>query len=172
MNPDPSSLDNLHDIVAAPHTPLWPPAPAWYWVLGAVAFALMVLLVRCLVHWLHNRYRREALAEIASHEAALADATLRAAAIASIAELLKRVALSAFPRGTVASLHGPEWLSFLDRTARSTAFASGDGAWFERVAYHPPEAAALDEKKSRELAQLARHWILHHRVEKEGESPC
>lgn len=167
MSADPTSLDNLHDVVSAPSVPFWPPAPAWYWVIAALALGLTILLVRAIVHMLHNRYRREALAELATHEAALSNTDTRAGAVISIAVLLKRAALSVYPREIVASLYGTQWLEFLDRTGRMQTFST-DGAWLERVAYHPPEAAQLDEPTARKLAGMARDWIKRHRVEKEA----
>src|SRR6187549_271512 len=101
MNPDPTSLDRLHDIVAPPPVPWWPPAPGWYWILGFVLVLLLVLVLRGILRWQHNRYRREALAELDRQEAALAAPEQRAVALASIAGLLKRAALSAWPRTEV-----------------------------------------------------------------------
>ena len=44
-NPDPSSLDNLFDIVVPPPVSWWPPAPGWY-VVGGLAIALAVWAAR------------------------------------------------------------------------------------------------------------------------------
>ena len=162
MNPDSTSLDRLHDIVAPPPAPWWPPAAAWYWVLGFLLGAVLVLLLLALVRWQHNRYRREALAELARQEPALREPATRAAVLGALAELLKRAALTAFPREQVANLTGPAWFEFLDRTGRTTGFSEGSGAILERAAYDPRTAAALDEPGTRELVSLARHWLAHH----------
>ena len=117
------------------------------------------------MRWLHNCYRREALTELAQQETKLADANRRAAAITTIAELLKRTALSAFPRESVASLTGAAWLAFLNRTRGRARMLSNDkGEWFERVAYEPGTAQSLDEQQIRELAVFAHDWITHHRA--------
>jgi len=162
---DPTSLERLHDIIVPDPVPWWPPAPGWYWVF-VLLFVLVFVLVRGIVlRWLHNCYRREALAELAQQETNLADSNQRAAAIATIAELLKRTALSAFPREAVASLTGSAWLAFLNQTrGRAKALPDDKGRWFERVAYGPSAAQALDETQVRELATFARSWITHHRV--------
>jgi hypothetical protein len=61
---DPGSLDRLHDLVAPPPVPWWPPAPAWY-ALGVVVFVLLAVLAwRVVAWWLRNRYRRAGLAEL------------------------------------------------------------------------------------------------------------
>ena len=165
MTPDPTSLDRLHDIVAAPAVPWWPPAVGWYWLFGLLFLLLIVLLLRSLLLWQHNRYRREALAELATHESALTDPARRAVALSAMAELLKRAALTAFPREQVATLTGPAWFAFLDRTGRTAVFSEGRGATLEDAAYDSRGAASLDEAQTKELASVVRAWLTHHRVE-------
>jgi hypothetical protein len=80
-------------------------------------------------------------------------------------ELLKRAALTAFPREQVATLTGPAWFAFLDRTGRTATFSEGRGATLENAAYDSRSAASLDEAQTRELASVVRAWLAHHRVE-------
>lgn len=169
MNPDPTSLDRLHDIVVPPPVPWWPPAPGWYGVIGIGLFVLLALALRGFLIWQHSRYRREALAEWRRQESLLHDVNQRSAALAALAELVKRAALSAFPREEVAALTGPQWLAFLDRTGKTTEFSSPIGALLESVAYDSRSASALDELEVRKLAQLVQHWLEHHRVGGAGE---
>ncbi len=164
MNPDPTNLDRLHEVIAPPFTPWWPPAPGWYWLLGALGILLLVGVARGFRSWQRNRYRREALAEWHRQEALLHKPGQRPAALASLGELLKRTALSVFPREEVAALTGPAWLAFLDRTSATTGFSTGPGASLESAAYDPRTATMLDEARAREAALLVRHWITHHRV--------
>jgi hypothetical protein len=162
MNSDATSLDRLRDIVVPPATPWWPPAPGWYWVMGGVAVLIVMLVLKLLLWWQKNRYRREALAELARSEKLLADPTQRAARLALFAELLKRAALSAWPRETVASLTDSSWIAFLDRSGQ--AQPSNFGALLERVAYDPRLADDLSEKQIQELAVRVRDWLKHHHV--------
>lgn len=165
MQSDPTSLDRLHDIVPPPAVPWWPPAPAWYWVLGLLCIAIVVWLLRSFLHWQRNRYRREALAEFAKHEAALRDPTQRGGTLAALAELLKRTAITAFPREDVASLTGTAWDSFLNSTVREKVFAQGAGSVLEAAAYDPRSVSGVDENKAQELAHQVRAWLAHHRVD-------
>lgn len=162
---DPTDLDRLHDIVPPAPTPWWPPAPAWFWVLGLLLFLAALCALRAFLRWQRNRYRREALAELARQEPALVALPRRAEALATLAELLKRAALSAWPRAEVASLTGPAWSAFLDRTGGTTAFSKGLGAILEGVSYDPRAVTALDDSTLRELVALVRHWLVHHRRE-------
>lgn len=167
MNPDSTSLDRLHDVITSPPVPWWPPAPGWYWSFGLLLVLALALVLRGIVRWQRNRYRHEALAELKRQVASLRDSNHRAASLAALAELLKRAALSAWPREEVASLTGPAWLDFLDRTAGSGRFSKGPGAALEQVAYDPRVADTLSEDQLQEIIAVVRHWLKKHQREEE-----
>src|SRR5262245_21374772 len=162
MNSDPTSLDRLHDVVTPSPVPWWPPAPAWYWLLAFVALLATVLAVKGFLRWQHNRYRREALTLWREDSALLGDVKTRGQAIVRLSELLKRTALSAFPRDEVASLTGPAWFSFLERTASKADFNSSNGQLLQEAAYDSRVAAAVDEVQAQNIADSVRHWIRYH----------
>lgn len=160
MMSDPASLDRLHDIVVPAAVPWWPPAPGWLWFLAAVMLGVLGVLVRVVIGWQQNRYRREALAELARLEAVAADSTGCAAdALCGLSELLKRTALTAFPRQQVAALTGPAWFEFLDRSG-GTRFSAGVGAALEGGVYGTSDAAT----DLHGLFEEVRDWIRHHQV--------
>ncbi len=167
MNSDPTSLDRLHDVIMPAPDPWWPPAPGWYALLVVAGILLAVALVRLFIRWQKNRYRREALAELKNLSAHLATPGLRAEAVTGMAVLLKRAAVSAWPRETVASLNGPAWFAFLDRTGSTDQFSAGFGNMLESVAYDPSKAAVLAENDLQELPLRVRHWLANHRKEEE-----
>lgn len=162
MNTDATSLDRLHDIIMPAPAPWWPPAPGWYWVLGLMIVMLLAALITGLIRWQHNRYRREALAELARHEMALQNAELRSPALLSLAELLKRTAVTAFPREDVATLTGPKWFAFLDYTARGSRFRDALGTLLENAIYDPRTVDTLDPQRLHSVVEAIRHWIKFH----------
>ena len=162
MNTDATSLDRLHDIIVPAPAPWWPPAPGWYWVLGLMVVMLLATLITGLIRWQHNRYRREALAELARHEMALQNEELRSPALLSLAELLKRTAVTAFQREDVATLTGPKWFEFLDDTARGSRFRDALGAMLENAIYDPRTVDTLDPQKLHSVVEAIRHWIKFH----------
>lgn len=168
MSPDPTSLERLHDIVTPTPVPWWPPAPGWLWLLGVVSVLAFVALVRGLVRWQQNRYRREALAELKGLESAMADASRQRRMLTELAALLKRTALTAYGREQVATLTGPAWFAFLDRTG-GTRFGSGLGAALEQSIYHGTDAP-WDTARARELIGEIQAWIRHHRAPQDRES--
>ena len=162
MNTDATSLDRLHDIIVAPPVPWWPPASGWYWVLGLMVIMLLAALITGLIRWQHNRYRREALAELARQEAALENLERRPSILLDCAELLKRTAVTAFPREDVATLTGLKWFEFLDDTARGSRFRDALGATLENALYDPRAADTLDLRKLHSVVEAIRHWIKFH----------
>ena len=164
MIADPTSLDRLHDIVEPSRVPWGPPAPGWYYIIALALLGTIVLAVRALLRWQANRYRREALAEWQRLQALLADSSTRPAAIAGLAELLKRTALSVFPRREVAGLSGEQWLKFLDRTGRTNNFSAPAGQFLEAAAYDPRRAATASESEVGEAASITRDWLACHRI--------
>lgn len=163
MNPDPASLDRLHDIVAPPPVPWWPPAPGWYCVLLLALVLVAVLAVRLLIHWQRNRYRREALAEFRKQERRLRDPTQRLSALAALGTLLKRVAVTAYPRGDVASLTGAAWAGFLDETGGTTAFRASVAGRLAAATYAPTTVLDLGDSEASLIAASVRNWITGHR---------
>ena len=72
--------------------------------------------------------------------------------------LLKRVALTAYPRSDVASLTGEAWVAFLDRTLNSNDFSMGSGQAL--IASHYEPDVNCDPGA---LHQLGTQWIKHHK---------
>ena len=93
------------------------------------AFALtwcVYLLVGAAAKHRANAYRRAGLAELLRLKSLSTGNEL--SQVAAVSELLKRVALAAWPRQVVASLTGKAWLQFLDQTTGGITFTSGPGS--------------------------------------------
>jgi hypothetical protein len=159
MGTDAASLDRLHDIVVPDPTPWWPPAPGWLWLAGMAAVLLVLALLAAFIRWQKNRYRREAFAELARLASAASPAG-SGGLLPALGELLKRTALTAYPREDVATLTGPRWFAFLDSTG-GTRFSAGLGEALERATY----LARSEEQESAralELVREVRTWIRRH----------
>lgn len=140
-------LAALRPLYPPPPIDWWPPAPGW-WTLACVLLAVPGLIL-----WYRRRtaLRRAALAELRRLENAGLDDTRLSA---GINQLLRRVALTCFPRSPVAAMSGEEWLQFLDSEARTKGFLGGPGRVLVTAPFDP--AATLDR---RALIELARQWI-------------
>ena len=141
----------------------WPPAPGW-WLTACILLVCVVTAAFLLYrHYSRNRYRRAALKE-SEHIAACQESNEDSHALVSdLNRLLKRVALSAWPRETVAALHGNEWLDFLDKTSRSNDFTTGPGQVFGDTRFAPGEHT-LNQSEINQLQRLVERWIRKHHV--------
>ncbi len=146
------TLDALRGIRVPDPVSLAPQTTAWWILFATLAIFLLVALLLWVRRWRRNRYRRDALARL--------DA-LGPDRLAELPELVKRVALDAWPREEVAELSGAPWLAFLDRSlGGGTAFTAGPGRLLPALAYgasEPPTDAEADE-----LVALVRTWIRKH----------
>jgi Ca-activated chloride channel family protein len=129
-----------------------------------IAIALIVVLAvwaiwRFVHHRRASRYRREALRELDRMHPA-ADAAPRRL-VDQLALLVRRTALGAFPRETIAPLTGKAWLEFLDRSYGGNEFSRGVGQWLVSGPYQPT-APGRDELNA--LRGLVDRWIRVHHV--------
>ncbi len=166
MNPTPSvseALAGLHDVVA-PAPVSWAPQTLGWAVLAAALVALLAWWGwRAWKRAQANRYRKVALAEIDRVERALRlDPSSRRVALGTVNEILKRTALTAWPRAEVASLAGEDWLEFLDATGESRDFHAGPGRALADRVYAPGGLPASEGERQAFLAAV-RRWVRHHR---------
>jgi hypothetical protein len=168
MMPDPSSLQNLHDIVTPAPAPWLPPAPGWY-ALGLVGLLLLIwFCANRYLAWNRNRYRREALVELDRFEKELEETTQYRKILPLLPQLVKRTALAAYGRARVAPLAGSDWLAFLDNTGSTDVFGKGDGSLLLQCSYEPATSlAAVSKGHISELCKVIRQWINKHQNEAE-----
>ena len=142
-----ASLDNLRDLAEPPPVSWWPLAPGWWVIAAAATIALGVYLYHAWQRWQANAYRRAALSE------------LRASSTdAQVAEILKRTALCAYSRETVAAMSGERWCRWLGETADVTVSAPVTEALTVGVFQD-------GARRTHELTQFATHWIRSHRMQ-------
>jgi hypothetical protein len=155
-------LTELRDLHEPEPVSTWPPAPGW-WLLALLILAGLILLtVKALKYNRKRAYRREA-----SHQLMLAREHYRSSGDGSayaqaLLEILKRTALTAYPRDSkrIASLHGEDWLKFLDSTCSTCNFRSPEGRGLLQAAY----SAEADAFALQQCYSEARLWIAGHRT--------
>ena len=149
----PDLLERMHDL-AMPEAVSWLPQTDGWWVLLAWLLGLALLAVRkWVIHRQANRYRREALASLETLRRSAAQDDAQAAA--RVAELVKRTALSAYPRSEVASLYGQAWAEFLVRTAGGDRLIAAAAPKLASAAYAGDVTLA-------EVLPCAQRWIRRH----------
>jgi hypothetical protein len=153
VNPDP--LAQLRDYHLPDPVGWWPPAPGW-WLAALLALLLLIWLIRAVLGWHRRRAaRRFALRELKALQRAHAKDEDDSVLLRGLSRLLRRFALSRFPRHQVAGLSGEAWLDFLERQHPDSSFRDGPGRLLLDAPYRPaPDTEALPE-----LTRLVRQWI-------------
>lgn len=146
------SLAELIDLLEPVREPapisMAPQTIGWVWLGLFVVVIAALLFWRFAQHRRRNAYRRAALAELAQ----------LAPDASALAQLVRRTALAAYPRSSVASLFGETWLAFLDKAYGGNGFSNGPG---KVLAAAPYQGETADEP----LRQLVKVWIEKHRKE-------
>ncbi|WP_354016160.1 DUF4381 domain-containing protein [Dyella japonica] len=153
------SIADLKDIPAPPPVSYMPQTAGWWVIAGVILLGLLVLAFLAWRKWMRNRYRREARAELAAIENAVADPARRADALASIPALVKRTVLAWAPRQQVGPMSGDAWLSYLDGTYAEGGFVQGPGRALDRLAYGD---GAIGNDELASLMSLLHRWIDNH----------
>lgn len=159
-----ATLRQMADIALPPPVSMMPATWGWAALAAALALALAFVLWRWLRHRAQNRYRREALAELALLETGINRPDGRKQALASLPSLVKRTALAAWPRETVAALNGPDWSDFLKAHAGKARIEDDTYRFFAETEYRLPAASLADEAAAKRTLSAARQWIEGHDV--------
>ena len=143
-------LNKLHDFYQPP-PPSWTPQTiGWYVVFAFMGLLILWMMIHRIRNWLRNRYRRNALRELAFLQPD------------QFSTLLKRTALAAWPREKVASLSGDAWLQFLNESGKSDLFLRKPGSRIEEIALRSETLSSEDEQA---LRKPTAKWIRSHRVQ-------
>ena len=143
-------LSQLRDIHTPAHLAWWPPGLGW-WLLLILIGAIFIVST-----WKFKRYRQQHIARFALtklQELQLSSQPSHQKA-AALSILLRRVALSYYPRHRVAGLHGTQWLNFLASTSQLPQFTTQLAQALIQTPYQAQTAIELDP-----LFELATRWI-------------
>ncbi|KTC92115.1 DUF4381 domain-containing protein [Legionella cincinnatiensis] len=119
-NTDP--LAQLKDIHLPTPIGWWPLAPGWYLVIALIVLISIFIFYYIYKNHRHAKAKNYALILLMNYQMEYEKEQNVALTSARISELLRRVALAYYPREKVASLHGKEWLHFLNETGKEIDF--------------------------------------------------
>jgi len=163
-SPDPASLQNLNDIVLPAQVGWWPLATGWYFLFALLLTVIAWIGYRSLKHWSGNRYRRAALEQFHSLKQGMQDDTRRDESLGRIPVLLKRTALTVYPRKQVASLAGKDWHQFLNSKTKEPLFTGTVAETLDLVSYSAGGLNEVTPQASAALLGATYQWLKHHRA--------
>jgi hypothetical protein len=112
----------LRDIKLPDPVSWWPLAPGWYLLFILILVLISGLIISIYRHYKKQQPKREALVLLKAYKKEYESNNDSVKGAMAIGELLRRVALVYYPRETVASLHGDDWITFLNKTAKNIDF--------------------------------------------------
>jgi hypothetical protein len=162
-------VQGIKEIILPEPVSYTPQTVGWWILFGVVGLLFTWWAWRRYVTWRRNRYRREALMELAEIEQQLNRKLERISALAALSALVKRTAIHAFGRSSVAELSGKVWLEFLDKTGATNDFSLGPGRLLPEFAYSKQEI--LNEMSNETIDQVlivVKDWIRRHKGTENG----
>ena len=142
----------LRDIHLPEAISWWPPAIGW-WVLAVLIPLCLYLTIK-----LYKRMtRKTALKSAKKYLKKLRDneQLSKQEKLVALSSLMRRTAVSLYPRAEVASLAGEDWLNFLDKSISNRGFNSDTG-WLLTDALY---AKAADTHYLAPLFNLCESWL-------------
>lgn len=127
--------------------------PGWYFTVIALFIFLLILIVRWVIRYQKNAYRRQAIKELETCET-----NEESGDLANVLTMLKLVAITTYGRDKVAKLSGGDWFKFLELSSKKASFAEIEESVLS--AYYNDEK--LDNDSFKKLLSISKTWILTH----------
>jgi hypothetical protein len=164
-SPNPASLQNLNDIVLPEAVGWWPLAVGWYFLFGFLLIIFAWFTYISVRRWINNRYRRAALQQLQLLAEDIRSTDKRDTGLRQIPVLLKRTALSVYPRGQLASLTGKNWHDFLNSKVSKPSFPEATADLLDVISYSSGDLSEVTTQDADDLLSASRHWLKHHHPE-------
>ena len=121
-------LAQLRDIHLPSEISQWPLAAGWNILILLFITLTIATVFLTYRYWRASHYKREALKELNLIQQAFQNNSSDYLATAqALSNLLKRIALTLYPRSNIAPLHGNAWLTRLDEMSASHFFTEHEG---------------------------------------------
>ncbi len=138
-------LSQMRPLVLPEGIDAWPLAPGWYVLTTIVLVSVTILTVLMIQKRRKELFKRQALKELETIKSSIEKTTESITQQNdALSNLLKRIALTHYPRSLISPLHGEQWLAFLDEISNSQFFTQGDGKLLGESRFKKPQDNQLE----------------------------
>ncbi|MCK4710514.1 MAG: DUF4381 domain-containing protein [Gammaproteobacteria bacterium] len=135
----------------------WWPLASGYWII--IAFIIICIILYFAITNYKNKYKikKIALAEFYRLKKEYTATLNKKQLVTSLSELIRRAAISTYPRSDCASLTGKNWLNWLDKQIKKSSpnFSNGPGYLLTDFVYSKQEHS----DDINQLLNLSYQWI-------------
>ncbi len=121
-------LSNLKDIHLPPSISDWPPAPGWFFLAFLVGLTILLFSVWIWRIYINKKPKIEALKILKYIKNQYYKNNDKLKTLRELSHLIRRISLTYYKKEIIVSIHGDEWLKFLDKTGKTTEFTKGKGS--------------------------------------------
>ena len=150
MNPSELPIKDIH---LPESISWWPPAIGW-WILTLLIPVTIAILI-----WLYKRITRKTAIRVAKkYLAAIKQDIARDdfQKLCDLSVLVRRTAISHYPRSETAGLVGKQWLAFLEKPMNDKRFSAGIGQLLIETPYRK---SGTEDLQISELIRLCEDWL-------------
>lgn len=160
-----SEISNLNPIFIPEPVQFEPVTIGWYILASVVLLIALFIIYSVIKRWEKNTYRRLAIKQLNQINQSLIPADTRYQALQQASILLKRVALKSYPRQSVASLYGNEWITFLSKKSKRIKFHPSTSKIITENMYSSPNSVkGINREELNDFIADVKKWIGGHRV--------
>jgi hypothetical protein len=146
----------LRDIHLPDSVSWWPPATG-YWLVLALILIIFLLLWFAKKRHRQTAVKRAALSEFNNLKTQFQQHQDAQLLITQLSALLRRAAISSYPRSDCASLTGEQWLHWLDTGLKNSAIKFSAPAG--QLLLTAPYQKTVSAQQSNELLSLCQQWL-------------
>ena len=134
-----------------------PQTVGWLYVAVILLAIFVFWCYRMRRRWLHNAYRRNGIAQ-------LKEIMQQPDNLSLLPFILRKAALSAFPRQSVASLRGQNWIDWLNKSVDNILFVPEDARLLDELPYANNSDKEIDAPTRQRLITNSISWLRDHRA--------
>ncbi len=166
-------LAQLKDIQLPEPVSCWPPAPGW-WILAIIFMGLIAFSIWKFLQYKHQQqYRKTAAHLLAQAKTLFSKNNDVKAYLQTLAEILRRTALTAYSEQSIESLQGDAWLQFLDTKIQkklagkeNLSFTKGPAKKITSLPYQDLTKKHIETNEIMAIHDTILFWVNHHANEK------
>tara|TARA_R110002012_G_scaffold313266_1_gene524734 strand:+ start:5066 stop:5671 length:606 start_codon:yes stop_codon:yes gene_type:complete len=155
------ALKNFSESNLPETLPLLPLAPAWHYIGIALLGLILFYLVKKVIFYINNRYRRQALKQLNTIVKSSFDQQKK---LRLLAELIKTTGFYIFPRETITTMSGQAWLELLNQQCGQQVFSEHSYQLLGTNLYQPANnnQCSQSQKQWQNLVNETTKWLIYH----------